>query len=62
VFDSQAKSIKEDVPAAPVGNLSEFYSAADEFAVVASKGIPNESQSKILELAGFRAVCAAYHI
>jgi hypothetical protein len=38
--------VVKKVPAAPVGNLVEFVSAADDFAVVASKGNPSESQSK----------------
>ena len=45
--DSQAEMLKEDVPIAAVGTYFEFYSTASDFAVVASKGIPNESQSKI---------------
>ena len=47
MFDSQAEMLKEDVPTAAVGTYFEFYSTASDFAVVASKGIPNESQSKI---------------
>jgi hypothetical protein len=49
MFDSQAEMLKEDVPTAAVGTYFEFYSTASDFAVVASKGIPNESQSKIPE-------------
>ena len=47
MFDSQAEMLKEDVPTAAVGTYFEFYSTASDFAVVASKGIPNESQSKM---------------
>jgi hypothetical protein len=62
VFDSQAEKHLRRYTGSTCWNLSEFYSAAGDFAVVASKGNPSESQSKILELSGFTPDCLAYHI